>query len=127
MIKFGSVSRVSEADGDVLLLAEARYDEAILGSTSKWIVAPYLAVPFEYANSYSNESSNCVSDYANHVRSSAVAMAVLTSIVELSAKGKTCIISCYDFNVNESHLATLFDLIEEIFVNDAPDLMMVGG
>lgn len=127
MIKFGSVSRISETEGDILLLAEAKYDESILGSSSKWIAAPYLAVPFEYANSYSDNSSNCASAYISHVRSSAVAMSVLKSIVELSEHNKTCIISCYNFNVSESHLATLLNLIEELFVNEAPDMQMIGG
>ena len=127
MIEFVSVSQASITQSDMLILAETTYDENILGSTAPWIVLPYLAKPYESQVDWDVSNDHSESEYISSISNSAAANAALTAIVNLSNQGKHIFIGCYDYNVNRSHLSTLFDIMEDLFLEEAPELRMMGG
>lgn len=127
MIEFVSVSQASITQSDMLILAETTYDENILGSTAPWIVLPYLAKPYESQADWDVSNDHSESEYISSISNSAAANAALTAIVNLSNQGKHIFIGCYDYNVKRSHLSTLFDIMEDLFLEEAPELHMMGG
>lgn len=127
MIEFASVIQVDSASSDdILILAEPKYDGNVLGNSSNWVIAPYLAAPVEFSSMTSQIDASFETAYVKSLKDSGIALLVLKVIVDLSNAGRKIIIGCYDYNIKRSHLSVLFDAIEELFVSDAPELQMLG-
>lgn len=126
MIEFVSVTKPDLDSNAILILAESEYDETILGNDTNWMWVPELGKPHSCTLGYDCNNSISISDYVHSLKSSNMALAVLTASVEASNKDKHILIGCYDLNVTKSHLATLLDFVEDEFVAYAPELRMVG-
>ena len=87
----------------------------------------YLAKPYESQADWDISNDHSESEYISSISNSAAANAALTAIVNLSNQGKHIFIGCYDYNVKRSHLSTLFDIMEDLFLEEAPELRMMGG
>lgn len=126
MIEFVSTMQAKDFSDALLFLAEEQLDETMLDATCPWICLPALSKPYECSLIFDASSERSVKEYSTAIRNSSVAMTTLSTLVSLSNEGMHIIIACYDFNVEKSHLPILFDLVEDVFVEEAPDLKLVG-
>lgn len=125
MIEFCPVSRASIHDGDILVLAESYFDSAVLNDTD-WILAPYLSKPITGDDTFDSTRDSDIVAYTTSIHSSGMALALLKAIVDFSNDNKHVIIGCYTSNVQTSHLSCLYDIMEDLFVDEDPD-MQIGG
>ena len=127
MIIFSSAVQAKVTDNTINVLAESEFDSNLVDSNTKWILAPFFAKHINSEQDWNVDSSISISEYTSAISDSTVAKESLAALVELSNQGKTVIIACYDYNVAKSHLSTLLDIIEDLFVEQAPELRMEGA
>lgn len=126
MIEFISAMQAGDLPDALLFLAEEQLDEALLDTARPWICLPVLSKPYECSLIFDASSERSAQEYSTAIRNSSVAVTTLSTLVSLSNEGMHIIIACYDFNVEKSHLPILLDLIEDMFVEEAPDLKLAG-
>lgn len=127
MIIFSSAVQAKVTDNTINILAESELDSNLVNSTTKWVLAPFFAKPVNSEQDWNVDSGTSISEYTSAISDSTIAKESLAALVELSNQGKTVIIACYDYNVAKSHLSTLLDIVEDLFVDQAPELRMEGS